>query len=76
MQREYRKIRRDHTFSFDNKMYVIYSPVRYSIVNQQVDIRCKYDGKFSAYFGHRRLDITELVESRNSVIKAKRLNGE
>ncbi|MFH4643907.1 MULTISPECIES: hypothetical protein [Vibrio] len=44
-------------------MYVIYSPVRYSIVNQQVEIRCKYDGKFAAYFGHRQLDITELVES-------------
>ncbi|TKF88335.1 ISNCY family transposase, partial [Vibrio sp. F13] len=31
VQKEYRKIRRDHTFSFDNKMYVIDSPVRYSI---------------------------------------------
>jgi len=33
VQKEYRKIRRDHTFSFDNKMYVIDSPIRYSIVN-------------------------------------------
>ncbi|QPK05996.1 ISNCY family transposase [Vibrio kanaloae] len=64
VQKEYRKIRRDHTFSFDNKMYVIDSPVRYSIVNQQVEIRCQFDGAFSAYFGHRRLDITELVEPR------------
>ncbi|CAE6945405.1 PFAM Integrase catalytic region [Vibrio sp. B1FLJ16] len=64
VQKEYRKIRRDHTFSFDNKMYVIDSPVRYSIVNQQVEIRCQFDGTFSAYFGHRRLDITELVEPR------------
>lgn len=64
VQKEYRTIRRDHTFSFDSKMYVIDSPVRYSIENQKVEIRCQFDGTFSAYFGHRRLDITELVEPR------------
>lgn len=64
VQKEYRTIRRDHTFSFDSKMYVIDSPIRYSIENQKVEIRCQFDGTFSAYFGHRRLDITELVEPR------------
>ncbi|CAK2398768.1 hypothetical protein VCRA2116O29_1220001 [Vibrio crassostreae] len=64
VQKEYRKIRRDHTFGFANKMYVIDSPIRYSIVNQKVEIRSQFDGAFSAYFGHRRLDITELVEPR------------
>lgn len=34
VQKEYRTIRREHTFSFDCKMYVIYSPTRYSIKNQ------------------------------------------
>ncbi|GIU38851.1 hypothetical protein TUM4433_40790 [Shewanella schlegeliana] len=66
VQKEYRTIRRDHTFSFDNKMYVIDSPIRYSIENQKVEIRCQFDGTFSAYFGHRRLDITELVEPRKT----------
>ena len=56
-------------------MYVIDSPVRYSIVNQQVEIRCQFDGKFSAYFGHRRLDITELVEQLGSITKAARILG-
>lgn len=64
VQKEYRKIRRDHTFGFANKMYVIDSPIRYSIVNQKVEIRSQVNGAFSAYFGHRRLDITELVEPR------------
>ncbi|MGF1868893.1 ISNCY family transposase [Photobacterium indicum] len=64
VQKEYRTIRCDHTFSFDSKMYVIDSPIRYSIENQKVEIRCQFDGTFSAYFGHRRLDITELVEPR------------
>ena len=48
-------------------MYVIDSPVRYSIVNQQVEIRCQFDGTFFAYFGHRRLDTTELVEPRKYI---------
>ena len=64
VQKEYRKICRDHIFSFDNKMYVIDSPVRYSIINQPLEIRCQFDGTFSAYFGHRRLNITELLEPR------------
>ncbi|GAD91219.1 hypothetical protein VHA01S_074_00100 [Vibrio halioticoli NBRC 102217] len=64
IQKEYRTIRRDHTFGFNNKRYVIDSPIRYSIENQKIEIRCQFDGTFSAYFGHRRLDITELVEPR------------
>lgn len=60
VQKEYRKIPRDHTFSFDNKMYVIDSPVRSLIANQQVEIRCQFDGAFSAYSGHRRL-VTSLI---------------
>jgi transposase len=64
VQKEYRTIRRDHTFGFDSKRYVIDSPIRYSIENQKIEIRCQFDGTFSAYFGHRRLDITELVEPR------------
>lgn len=64
VQKEYRTIRRDHTFGFVNKRYVIDSPIRYSIENQKVEIRCQFDGTFSVYFGHRRLDITELVEPR------------
>ncbi|MFA0164541.1 ISNCY family transposase [Vibrio splendidus] len=64
VQKEYRTIRRDHTFGFGNKRYLIDSPIRYSIENQKVEIRCQFDGTFSVYFGHRRLDITELVEPR------------
>ncbi|ABZ75759.1 Integrase catalytic region [Shewanella halifaxensis HAW-EB4] len=60
--KEYRKVRRDHTFSYNNKMYVIDSPIRYSIVNQKLEIRSQFDGTFSVYFGHRKLHITELEE--------------
>lgn len=43
-------------------MYLIDSPIRHSIVNQKLEIRCQFDGAFSVYFGHRKLHITELEE--------------
>lgn len=62
IQKEYRKIRRDHTFSYSNAMYQITSPLRYSIVSQQVELRKRLDGGFTAYFADRKLTIKELVE--------------
>ena len=62
IQKEYRKIRRDHTFSYANKMYQITSPLRHSIVSQQVELHKQLDGGFSAYFANRELTIKELIE--------------
>ncbi len=62
IQKEYRKIRRDHTFSYSNAMYQITSPLRYSIVSQQVELRKSLDGGFTAYFADRKLSVKELVE--------------
>ncbi len=62
VHKEYRKVHRDHTFIYNNKMYLIDSPIRHSIVNQKLEIRCQFDGAFSAYFGNRKLHITELEE--------------
>ncbi|PKG76561.1 ISNCY family transposase [Shewanella sp. GutCb] len=63
VQKEYRKIRRDHTFSYNNTMYLIDSPLRHSIVNHKVEIRKQLDGNFSAYFADRKLSIAEIKES-------------
>ncbi|MGR5543817.1 ISNCY family transposase [Vibrio sp. PNB22_2_2] len=62
IQKEYRKIRRDHTFSYNNSMYQITSPLRYSIVSQQVELRKRLDGGFTAYFADRELTTKELLE--------------
>ncbi|MEZ8236611.1 ISNCY family transposase [Vibrio splendidus] len=62
IQKEYRKIRRDHTFSYANAMYQITSPLRHSIVSQQVELRKQLDGGFTAYFADRELSIKELTE--------------
>jgi hypothetical protein len=63
VQKEYRKIRRDHTFSYNNTMYLIDSPLWYSILNHKVEIRKQLDGNFTAYFAGRKLYIAEIKES-------------
>jgi len=63
VQKEYRKIRREHTFSYNNTMYLIDSPLRHSIVNHKVEIQKQLDGNFSAYFADRKLSIAEIKES-------------
>jgi len=62
VQKEYRKIRRDHTFSYNNKMYLIDSPLSHSIVSQKLEVRKQFDGNFSVYFADRQLQISELTE--------------
>jgi hypothetical protein len=39
VQKEYRKIRNDHTFSYGNKFYLIESPLKHSIAKQKIEIR-------------------------------------
>ncbi len=62
VQKAYRKIRRDHTFSYGNQFYLIDSPLRYSIANQKIEIRKQYDGRFTAYFADRKLRVSEVIE--------------
>jgi hypothetical protein len=62
VQKEYRKIRNDHTFSYGNKFYLIESPLRYSIAKQKIEIRKQPGGKFTTYFSGRRLAVSEVVE--------------
>lgn len=61
-QKEYRKIRNDHTFSYANKFYSIKSPLKYSIAKQKIEIRKQADDAFIAYFAGRQLDVSEVIE--------------
>lgn len=60
--KEYRKIRNDHTFSYDNRFYLIESPLRTSIAKQKIEIRTTDSGEFCAYFSGRKLSISEVIE--------------
>jgi transposase len=66
IQKEYRKIRNDHTFSYGHKFYLITSPLRYSIAKQAIEIRRQSDGNFFAYFSGRLLAVSEVIEPTKS----------
>lgn len=66
VQKEYRKIRQDHTFSYDNKFYLIQSPLRHSIAKQKIEIRKQHDRGFIAYFAGRCLAVSEVIEPAKS----------
>mgnify|MGYP002852309199 FL=1 len=60
--KDHRKIRNDHTFSYDNKFYLIDSPLKYSIANQKIEIRKTSKKEFTAHFAGRQLKISEVNE--------------
>jgi len=62
VQKEYRKIRSDHTFSYGNRFYLIESALRHSIAKQKIEIRKQPDGKFTVYFAGRHLAVSEVIE--------------
>ncbi len=68
IQKEYRKIRNDHTFSFCNTFYEIESPLKTSIVKQKIEIRIYPDGRFKAFFANRELKIKEVILPNKSAL--------
>lgn len=62
IQKEYRKIRNDHTFSFANTFYLIESDLKYSIAKQEIEIHLYPGNKFKAFFGGKELFISEIIE--------------
>ncbi len=62
VQKEYRKIRNDHTFSYGNKFYLIESPLKHSIAKQKIEVRKQSGRGFTAHFAGRHLAISEVIE--------------
>lgn len=62
VEKEHRKIRNDHTFSYGNKFYLIESPLKHSIAKQEIEIRKQPNGNFTAYFAGRQLAVTQVIE--------------
>lgn len=62
VEKEYRKIRNDHTFSYDNKFYLIESPLKHSIAKQEIEIHKQPKGSFAVYFAGRHLAVSHVIE--------------
>ena len=62
VEKEYRKIRNDHTFSYGNKFYLIESPLKHSIAKQEIEIRKQSNTSFTVYFAGRHLTVSQVIE--------------
>jgi hypothetical protein len=62
VQKDYRKIRNDHTFSYGNKFYLIETLLKYSIAKQEIESRKQINGSFTAYVAGRELLFAEVIE--------------
>lgn len=51
-----RKVRNDHTFYWNNKIYKITSKLRFSLAKQMIEIRVQKDGSFTANHSGRNLE--------------------
>ena len=63
VQKEYRKVRRDHTFSFNNTFYSIESNLDFSLVKQQIELRVYSANCFKVFFSGEQLQVKEVVRA-------------
>ena len=59
-KKEYRKVGKDHTISFDNKRYMLDQRFEYSISGQRIEIRIYGNGKWFAYYGINRMKLIQI----------------
>ncbi len=83
--KEYRKINKDHTFSYKGGDYSIVSKLKNSLVNYRVEIRTNLNGEVGFYFADKILNVSENKRSKvvtfreteaKEIVKAVRLSKE
>ena len=73
--KEYRQVKRDHTFSLFSQLYVIESEIRSSIYKQKIEIRLYSKKHFKAFFAGRELKVSKVTEQKRKPIEKNRSNS-
>lgn len=60
--KEYRSVKSDHTFSYNGKIYLITSQLKYSIHKQKIEIRTYQDLTEKVFFAGKIIDVKEVSE--------------
>lgn len=68
--KHYRKIKKDHSFSFRNKLYAITSPLEHSLANYEVEIRIDLEGGVTFYFADKQLNVKAVHTQRRSAMSS------
>jgi transposase-like protein len=66
-----RKVRRDHTVSFDNKSYRLQGQWVGSLHNKDISIAEGPSGRLRAFYGHLQLDLKEIVRPGKRQLPAR-----
>jgi transposase len=71
----YRKVFNDHTFSYENKKYLIESDIKFSISNQSIEIRIDLQENTKFYYRDLELEVVRIKNGKKKFLKEK-LKGE
>ncbi len=69
-KKEYRKVGKDHTISFDNRRYMLDQRFEYSISGQRIEIRIYGNGKWFAYYGISKMKLIQIKKVENILTKS------
>lgn len=58
--KEYRSVKRDHTFSVDNELYQIDSPLKHSIYKQSIEMRTYQDLSRRFFFAGKEIEVSQV----------------
>ena len=67
--KEYRKVKKDHTFSYQGKTYKINNPLEASLAHRKIEVRKSNQGhQTQFYFGDDELNVCEAIEVKKCPI--------
>ena len=67
--KEYRKVKKDHTFSYQGKTYKINNPLEASLAHRKIEVRKSSQGhQTQFYFGDDELNVCEAIEVKKCPI--------
>jgi transposase len=69
--KEYRKVNRDHTYSWNNEIYRIESPLKHSIWKQKIELRTYQDLSWKVFFAGKEIEVSRVdVPEKSVALKA------
>lgn len=64
-KKEYRKVARDHTISFEGRKYMLDQKLESSLSGQRIEVRIYADGRWLAFYGLERMKLIKIDKIKN-----------
>lgn len=75
--KHHRTVKRDHTVTYDSKLYSLRSPTKFSIYKQQIEFRTYQDLSLKAFYAGKEIELTlvETIDNGLSVWQSMKKTG-